>query len=81
MINLVNNAVSRYGTGPVVAGAFFVGLISIPLLEKISNLSLRILGAVHEWVTDQTLAIRMRSMGCEVCALNHRSHIEGAHTP
>jgi hypothetical protein len=79
MINLVNNAVAQYGAAPVIAGAFVVGLISIPLLEKIAAIAERILMGVRQFCEEQIFLVRMRSMGCPICAEVHRSHIQGAH--
>lgn len=79
MIGLVNNAVAQYGAPAVIAGAFVVGVAAIPLLTRIASVAERILTAVFEWTNEQIFFIRMRSMGCEVCAQTHRSHIEGAH--
>lgn len=79
MINLVNNAVQSYGAPAVIAGAFVIGVAAIPLLERIADVAERILKAVFQWTNEQIFFVRMRSLGCEVCAQNHRNHIQGAH--
>ena len=77
-MNLINNAVDQYGLKTVIGAAVVVGILSYPIIKKISHVALEIFSKCVSWINDTTFLIRFRSLGCDECASHHRHHIEEA---
>lgn len=63
----------------VVGGSIFIGLLSYPLIVKISRLCVRIVINFSDWLNRKTPIIRLRSFNCNQCAQQHLSHMNGQH--
>lgn len=75
IMNLVNNAVASYGLKPVLGGAVLVGILCYPTIKLITELALDILQKAYKWACNSTVIIRLRSIGCDQCAVHHRVHM------
>lgn len=74
-MHLLDAAVDKYGVHVVVPAAAFLGCLSYPIVRKVIEIAISVFKNCITWIGDTTFFVRMRSMGCDRCAVHHRHHM------
>lgn len=71
--------------GEVAVGIVLVYLAVMkvlpPIASKIHEVAMRSFYGTREWFNDKAVFMRLRSMGCQECASNHRNHVYPVNVP
>lgn len=65
----------HFGPGPTVAVSLAIGMLSYPLIKKVTLAALEALGNLLQAINESAFIVRVKSMNCTLCADQHREHI------